>query len=101
MVRTSIFDLSSPSSIDIGFLYDWERYAPQIIEEQDFDDDMSEPDSDEELELETFTGAPLELDDFLAEIEEGDEAMVSLREKKKTVFSELEINQKKFETGFT
>ena len=67
---------------DIGFLDNWERYAPEIIEEQDFDDDMSEPDSDEELELETFTGAPLELDDFLKEIEDGDDAMTALREKK-------------------
>ena len=41
--------------IDIGFIEDWERYSPSMIEEPDIDDDMSEPDSDEELELETFT----------------------------------------------
>ena len=64
-----------PPWLDIGFLYDWERYAPQIIEEQDFDDDMSEPDSDEELELDTFKGVPLKLDDFLNEVEEGDDTM--------------------------
>ena len=52
---------------------------------------MSEPDSDEELELETFTGAPMELDDFLKEIEEGDSAMNELRKRKTDVFSELEI----------
>ena len=57
----------------------------------DIDDDMSEPDSDEELELETFTGAPLELDDFLKDIEEGDIAMDELRKRKTDIFSELEI----------
>ena len=36
---------------------------------------MSEPDSDEELELDTFKGVPLELDDFLNEVEEGDDTM--------------------------
>ena len=79
--------------IDIGFIDNWERYAPQIIEELDIDDNMSEPDSDEELELETFTGAPLELDSFLKEIEDGDNVMKALRVKKETIYSELEINQ--------
>jgi len=36
---------------------------------------MSEPDSDEELELETFTGAPMGLNDFLKECEETDPIM--------------------------
>jgi hypothetical protein len=67
----------------------------------DIDDDMSEPDSDEELELETFTGAPLELDDFLKDIEEGDIAMDELRKRKTDIFSELEIKQNIFEKGFT
>ncbi len=67
----------------------------------DIDDDMSEPDSDEELELETFTGAPMELDDFLKEIEEGDTAMGELRKRKTDIFSELEIKQNIFEKGFT
>jgi hypothetical protein len=44
-----------------------------MIETPDIDDNMSEPDSDEELELETFTGAPMKLNDFLSELEEGDE----------------------------
>ncbi len=78
-----------------------ERYAPGIVEEMDIDDDMSEPDSDEELELETFTGAPMELDDFLQEIEEGDTAMGELRKRKTDIFSELEIKQNIFEKGFT
>ncbi len=67
----------------------------------DIDDDMSEPDSDEELELETFTGAPMELDDFLKEIEEGDTAMDEPRKRKTNIFSELEIKQNIFEKGFT
>ena len=86
---------------DIGFIHNWERYAPGIVEEMDIDDDMSEPDSDEELELETFTGAPMELDDFLQEIEEGDTAMDELRKRKTDIFSELEIKQNIFEKGFT
>jgi hypothetical protein len=87
--------------LDIGFVHNWERYAPGIVEEMDIDDDMSEPDSDEELELETFTGAPMELDDFLQEIEEGDSAMDELRKRKTDIFSELEIKQNIFEKGFT
>ena len=82
-------------------MHNWERYAPGIVEEMDIDDDMSEPDSDEELELETFTGAPMELDDFLQEIEEGDSAMDELRKRKTDIFSELEIKQNIFEKGFT
>jgi len=82
-------------------VHNWERYAPGIVEEMDIDDDMSEPDSDEELELETFTGAPMELDDFLQEIEEGDSAMDELRKRKTDIFSELEIKQNIFEKGFT
>ncbi len=82
-------------------MHNWERYAPGIVEEMDIDDDMSEPDSDEELELETFTGAPMELDDFLQEIEEGDTAMDELRKRKTDIFSELEIKQNIFEKGFT
>jgi len=61
------------SFIDIGFINDWERYSPSMIETPDIDDNMSEPDSDEELELETFTGAPMKLSDFLNELEEDDE----------------------------
>ena len=41
----------------------------------DIDDYMSEPDSDEELELDTFKGIPLKLDDFLNEVEGGDDTM--------------------------
>lgn len=52
-----------------------------MIEEPDIDDDMSEPDSDEELELETFTSKPMELNDFLLELEEDDPEMEKLREK--------------------
>ena len=56
-----------------------------MIEEPDIDDNMSEPDSDEELELETFTGAPMELSDFLNELEENDEVMKKIRKKKETI----------------
>lgn len=43
---------------------------------------MSEPDSDEELQLDTFKGIPMELGDFLSEVEEGDDEMARIREKK-------------------
>ncbi len=64
-----------------------------MLEAPEIDDDMSEPDSDEDIQLTTFTGIPMDLNDFLNGIEEEDKEMQKIRaNKEKSIYSEFELN---------
>ena len=56
--------------LDIGFYSNMERYAPKLLEVPERDDNFSASDSEDEFEIPLD---PTPVEDFLAEIEAGDD----------------------------